>query len=225
MAAMHLASLPLRPWHFGRQVVPGPDYEDDDQLEAADLEGAWLQEPDDLALRAWAAICCEAPPDNMGNPLGGWSPGRSIVANLLREDGTLESFYYKLYDGPDLRDVDGHPSDNQFDASPARWRVVWERFLSACLHFEVLLHHTGLVMEVARREVDFWHDAICVELAAAMNHPAGSAQQARDGLVIHSYQWYMATLARRANLLDARIFLHQPELVFTHIVQRSRRAA
>ena len=214
MASMQLASLPLRHWHFGRQLESGPDYDNNDQLEDPTLVGAWLTLPEDSDLICWARSCCNVPLYELDSPTGGWSPGRSVLAMLETNDGTREGFYYKLHDGPDLCDVSAHPGCTSFNAAVAHWYPVWDRFLSVCLHFELSLHRMGLVMEVAEREVNFWDDPTCVDLAG------GSAEEARGALIRYSSHWRREAFAKRAALLDARVFQHEPELVLTYIAQR-----
>ena len=224
---MHRATLPLRHWQFGREVMAGPDYEDFDQLDRPSVLGAFLQEPIDADVRTWARSCCQVLPFDEDDPLGGWSPGRSIVARLDFNDGTSEEFYYKLHDNAEC-DVAADPmSTVAFNVDPMLWFAVWEKFLSCCIHWELQQGRFGLVMEVTRREVNHWADTICVELATSIYHPVrpGCARSARDELVANTKRWHLAAMVRRAALLDARVFQHMPELVVSHIVQRSRRAA
>ena len=227
---MHRAMLPLRHWHFGRPVIAGPDYQDLDQFERDGLLDARLIEPDDADLRAWARSCCLVYPSEDDDPLEGWSPGRSIVARLdFAGDfgGMVQEFYYKHHDDDECDAAADPTSTDAFNEDPTRWLIVWEKFLSCCIHWELHQGRFGLVMEVTRREVNHWADTICVELATSIYHPVrpGCARSARDELVANTKRWHLAAMVRRAALLDARVFQHMPELVVLHIVQRSRRAA
>ena len=213
----------MRHWHFRRQLVAGPDFEEEGQLESPDLVAAWLMRPDDSDLLVWAKTCCSVGPFVGMHPLGGWSPGRSVPATLLLQDGTLDKVFYKLLD-EDESDVAGHPDPDTWSNDAMLWFPVWERFLSACLHFELRDSRPNLVMEVAQREVEAWDGGVVVDLARSAPRPSvgSSTHHARTALVQYTAQWYEQAIFRRASLLDSRIFLLYPELILQHTVLRRR---
>ena len=217
-------SLLLRHWHFGRQVLRGPDYDHEGQLENPLVLRAILMKPDNADLLEWARTCCSIGPYEGCHPLGGWSPGRSVLVTLHMENGDSLGYYYELFDGPGECDVQEHHTWAPYCTDLGGWRAVWDRFLLACFHFELAHLRPGLVMDVANREIACWHDMLCVEFAEAVPpfiFPT-TPRVARHELRLHSRHIYQEAVHRGARLLDARVFALFPELVVEYIVQRSQ---
>ena len=120
------SGVALRHWHFGRVVVPGPDYDWDDQLEGTRCRRGVVARPGIRTLVEWAETCLDT------NPLGGWSPGRSIAVTVEYHDDTDdETLYYALFDNDliQVKEVPGSTSAHGWPA-PTLWGLVWDDFLT-----------------------------------------------------------------------------------------------
>ena len=108
------------------------------QIEADSCRRAVLVEPGKADLVEWAKSCCLLDAfSREWSPFSGLSPGRSIVVVVYQTDGTLETFYYKLFDDG-LVDVDEHPDALGVMLPTSRhWWRTWNRLLRLILHFEL----------------------------------------------------------------------------------------
>ena len=215
------SGVALRNWHFGRIVVPGPDYDWDDQLEGTRCRRGVVARPGIRTLVEWAETCLDT------NPLGGWSPGRSIAVTVEYHDDTDdETLYYALFDSDliQVKEVPGSTSAHGWPA-PTLWGLVWDDFLTVLFQLELQRNSPGLVFSVASREIRVWNDDLCLEFAAAVHRPVPSADpdDARDELFEHCRVHNCRAIQRAAKLPDARVFCLFPELVLQHIAC-SRRA-
>ena len=214
----------LRHWHFGRVVVPGPDYDWDDQLEGPRCRRGVVARPSIRTLVEWAGTCLD------DNPLGGWSPGRSIVVTVEYHDGTEDTVYYALFDSG-MTEVPGSPGLIQVTESPnspsahgwpapTLWGHVLDDFLTVLFQLELNHNSLGLVFRVIRREIGVWDAMLCFEFAMAVNRPvrSGDHADARDELFEHCRLHYHRAIHRHARLPDARVFSLFPELVLQYIV-------
>ena len=223
-----LQEVRARPWHFGIEVVKGPAWEasgnGNEQLGDAALVHAVLMEPDYQTLLSWSCSCLTilwAPP--LLNPLGGWSPGRSVVVEVHITGRERMCYYYKLFD-EDACDIDLKLPHIPVLPPLGGWATVWRRFLFVSVSLQLQhLDDAGakyMLLEMITREVEAWNNELCLDFCIALNLHATGSIEAKRQIVTWSRRCITQRYTSLAKQLDARVYQLRPLLVLDYIVRR-----
>ena len=156
-------------------MVPGPDYEyPGEQIDATTCQIAVVVEPDREVLLDWAkSCCCIGAYRDCDSPFTGWSPGRSVAVLAYMNDGSRDTFYYKLFD-EDQYDVDA-PAHGLPAPGARHWLPTWHKFLQLIFHWEleqqVVIASTSGGGVVGCSAMFFWLRSIAFRKFSSVHSP------------------------------------------------------
>ena len=226
-----VVDVAARHWHYGMQIAAGPAYEESgfrNQIDGPTIVRCTLVRPTVQVLAEWATSCMAIRSCANYDPWGGWSPGRSVVAEVEQVEPTgiqINEFYYKLFDF-DEADVDLAPGVDGSHLTPESWCEVWKQFIFISARLALCdmamlpdgIDASSLVPDMISREIAEWNGDIVLNIAKHIGFIGDGHDTARTFLAQWSVGCYWDRLRALARWGDSRVFQLWPNIVVELLV-------